>query len=161
MAHTGWGLMAGMCSCILWMFFFFCLKSIQICFFFLGSSMFLICYKSKYSSDVFYHWKFSEMIHPWSALVIVCFPVFCVCFFFCLKSIQICFFLGSRMFVICYKSKYSSDMFYDWKFSEMVHPKWGLITDMFSCILCMFCLPKEHPNMFFLGIQTVCDLLQI
>ena len=39
-------------------------------------------------------------------------------------------------------------MFYDWKFSEMIHPEWGLMTDMFSCILCMFCLPKEHPNMF-------------
>ena len=34
------------------------------------------------------------------------------------------------------------------------------MTDMFSYILCMFCLPKEHPNMFFLGIQNVCHLLQ-
>ena len=24
-----------------------------------------------------------------------------------------------------------------------------------------FFLPKEHPNMFFLGIQNICDLLQI
>ena len=43
-----------------------------------------------------------------------------VCFV-CSKSIHICFFMGSRMFVIYYKSKYSSDMFYDWKFSEMVY----------------------------------------
>ena len=72
-----------------------------------------------------------------------------VCFC-CLKSIQMCFFLGSRMFVKKnYKSKYSSNMFYDWKFSEMVHPGWVLITGMFSCILCMVCLPKEHLHMFF------------
>ena len=68
--------------------------------------------------------------------------------------------LGFRMFVIYYNSKYSSNMFYDWNFLEMVHPGSALMTDMFSYILCMFCLPKEHPNMFFLGIQNVCHLLQ-
>jgi hypothetical protein len=53
---------------------------------------------------MFYDWKISEMLdqHWW----LVCFPVFCLCFV-CLKSIQICFFLGSRMFVIYYKSKYT------------------------------------------------------
>ena len=44
----------------------------------------------------------------------------CVCFFFCLKSIQTCFFLGSKMFLICYKSKYSLNMLYDWKFAEVI-----------------------------------------
>ena len=68
---------------------------------------------------------------------------------FCLKSIQICFLLESRMPVICYKSKYSSDMFYDRKFSEMVHSGSAIMTGMFFCILCMFCLSKEHPHMFF------------
>ena len=79
---------------------------------------------------------------------LVCFPVFCVCFV-CLKSIQICFFLGSRMFVICYKSKYSSVMFYEWRFLEMVHPGSALMTGMFSRILCMLFLSKEQPHMFF------------
>ena len=114
----------------------------------LGSRMFMISYKSKYSSDMFYDWKFSEMVHPGSALWLVCFLVFCVCFV-CLKSIQICFFLRSRMSVIYYRSKYSSDMLYDWKFSEMVHPGTALMTGMFSCILCMFFFSKEHPDMFF------------
>ena len=40
-------------------------------------------------------------------------------------------------------------MFYDWKFLEMVHPGSAFMTSMFSCILCMFCLSKEHPHMFF------------
>ena len=31
----------------------------------------------------------------------------------------------------------------------MVHPASALMTGMFSCILCMFCLSKEHPHMFF------------
>ena len=62
------------------------------------------------------------------------------------------------MFVIYYKSKYSSDVFCDQKFSEMVYPGSVLMTGMFSC---MFCLPKEHPDMFFLEVQIVCDLLQI
>ena len=31
----------------------------------------------------------------------------------------------------------------------MVHPGSALMTGMFSCILCMFCLSKEHPHMFF------------
>ena len=147
MVHPGSALMTGMFFCILCMFLF-CLKSIQICFF-LGSRMFVICYKCKYSSDMFYDWKISEWYildqHQW----LVCFPVFCVYIFFCLKSIQICFVLGSRVFVICYKSKYSSDMFYDWNFSEVVHPGSALRTGMFFCILCMFCLSKEHPHMFF------------
>ena len=42
------------------------------------------------------------------------------------------------MFVIYHKSKYSSVMFYDLKLSEMIHPGQGLMTGMFSCILCMF-----------------------
>jgi hypothetical protein len=60
--------------------------------------------------------------------------------------------------MIYYKSKYSSDVFYDSKFSEMVYPGSVLMTGMFFCV---FCLPKEHPHMFFLDIQNVCDLLQI
>ena len=135
---------------------FFCLKSIQICFF-LGSTIFVICYKSKYSSDMFYDWKFSEMISndDWYVFLYSVYVVFC------LKSIQIYFLLESRMPVICYKSKYSSDMFYDWKFSEMVQSGSAIMTGMFFCILCMFCLSKEHPHMFFLGIHNICDLLQI
>ena len=31
----------------------------------------------------------------------------------------------------------------------MVHPVWTLMTTMFSSILCMFGLSKEHPHMFF------------
>ena len=31
----------------------------------------------------------------------------------------------------------------------MVHPGSALVTSMFSCILCMFCVSKEHPHMFF------------
>ena len=62
------------------------------------------------------------------------------------------------MFVIYYKSKYSSHVFYDYKFSEMVYPGSVLMTDMFFYILC---LPKEHPDMFFLEIQNVCNFLQI
>ena len=82
---------------------------------------------------------------------LVCFPV---CFV-CPKSIQICFFLRSRMFVIYYKSKYSSDMFYEWNFSEMVHPGSALMAGVFSCLLCMFCCLKKHPDMFFLVIQCL------
>ena len=77
-----------------------------------------------------------------------CFLVFCVCFV-CLKSIQICVFLGFRMFMIYHRSKYSSVMFYDLKLSEMVHPGQVLMTGMFSCILCMFFLAEEHSHMFF------------
>ena len=51
------------------------------------------------------------------------------------------------------KSKYSSDMFYDWKFSEMVHPASALMTDMFSCILFMFFFSKEHPDMFLIDYK--------
>ena len=57
--------------------------------------------------------------------------------------------LGSRMFVIYDKSKYSSDMFYDLNLSEMIHSGSVLMIGMFSCILCMIFLPKEHPHMFF------------
>jgi len=71
-----------------------------------------------------------------------------VCFVY-QKSIHICFLLGPRIFVIYYKSKYSLDMFYDWKSSEMVHPRSALMTGMFFCILYMFYLPKEHLHMFF------------
>ena len=53
------------------------------------------------------------------------------------------------MFMICYKSNYSSDLFYDSKFSEMVHPRSALMIGMFSCILYMFCLLNQHPHMFF------------
>ena len=69
---------------------------------------------------------------------LVCFLIFCVWFI-----------LESRMFMIHYKSKYTSDMFYDWNFLEMVHPASALMTGMFSCILCMFYWSKEHPHMFF------------
>ena len=69
---------------------------------------------------------------------LVCFPIFCVCFV-----------LGSRMFVIYYKSKYTSDIFYDWKFLGIVYPGSALMTGIFFCILCIFCLSKEHPHMFF------------
>ena len=75
--------------------------------------------------------------------------LYAVDFFCCLKSIQICFFLAFRKFVICYKSKYSSDMFYDWKFSEMVHLGSALMTGMFSCILCMFLCPISIHICFF------------
>ena len=49
------------------------------------------------------------------------------------------------MFVIYYESKYSSDMFYDLKLSEMIHPGQVLMTGMFSCILCMF-FPCQNPS---------------
>ena len=62
---------------------------------------------------------------------------------------EICAILGSRMFVIYDKSKYSSDMLYDLNVSEMIHSRSVLMTGMFSCILCIFFLPKEHPRMFF------------
>ena len=41
---------------------------------------------------------------------------------------------------------------------EMAHPGSTLMIGMFSCILCVFCLSKVLPHMFFLGIQNVCDL---
>ena len=50
------------------------------------------------------------------------------------------------MFVIYYKSKYSPAVLNDQKFLEIVHPGSVLMTGMFSC---MFCLPKDHPDMFF------------
>ena len=53
------------------------------------------------------------------------------------------------MFVICNKSKCSSDMFYDSRLLELVHPGSALMTGMFSCILCMLFLSKEQPHMFF------------
>ena len=89
------------------------------------------------------------MVHPGSALMTGMFS--CILCMFCLpkEHPHMFFFLGSRMFVIYYKSKYSSDMFYDLKFSEMVHTGSALMTGMFSHILCMFCLPKEHLHMFF------------
>ena len=31
----------------------------------------------------------------------------------------------------------------------MVHPGSALMTGMFSCVLCMFCMPNQHPYMFF------------
>ena len=40
-------------------------------------------------------------------------------------------------------------MFYDLKLSEMIDSGSVLMTGMFSCILCMFSLPKEHPHMLF------------
>ena len=50
--------------------------------------------------------------------------------------------------MIDYKSKYSPAVFYDKKLSEMLNPRSALMTGMFFC---MFCLPIEHPHMFFLG----------
>ena len=89
-----------------------------------------------------------EMAHPGSTLMIGMFS--CILWGFCLsKCFHICFFLGPRMFVIYYKSKYSSVMFYDSKLSEMVHPEQVLMTGKFSCILCMFFLPEEHSHIFF------------
>ena len=91
--------------------------------------------------------------HWWLA----CFSVFCV-YFVCLKSIHICFFLGFRMFVIYYKSKYSSDMFYDWKFSEVVHCGSAIMTGIsfvqrpstyvfsLSKSFCKSCIPPEYTN---------------
>ena len=116
---------------------FVCSYSIHICFF-LGSRMFIICYKSNYSSGMFYDWKFSEMVHPGSALMTGMF-----------SHILCMFFLGSRMFVIYYKAKNTSDMFYDWNFLEMVHPASALMTGMFSCILYMFVCPKSIHICFF------------
>ena len=52
-------------------------------------------------------------------------------------------------------------MFYDLKFSEMVHPGSTLMTGMFPVFCGLTCLPKEHPHMFFPGIQNDCDLSQI
>ena len=67
----------------------------------------------------------------------------------CFQMFEICAIFRSRMFVIYDKPKYSSDMFYDLKLSEMVHPGSVFMTGMISRILCMFFLPKEHPHMFF------------
>ena len=38
----------------------------------------------------------------------------------------------------------------------MVHPGSALMTGMFSCILSMFCLSKEHPHMFFFISKSFC-----
>ena len=80
---------------------------------------------------------------------LVYFPPFCSCFFFLPKGHPSMFFLGIQNICDLYKSKYSSDTLYDWKFSEMVHPRSALMIGMFSCILCIFCLPNQHPHMFF------------
>ena len=75
--------------------------------------------------------------HWWLA----CFPPFCK-FFFWPKEHPNMFFLRIQNVYDLYNSKYSSDMFYDSKFSEMVHSGSALMTDMFS-------LPSQHPHMFF------------
>ena len=102
------------------------------------------CRLYKYSSDMFYDWKFSD---PGSALMTGMFS--CILCFVCLKSIHICFFLGSRTFVIYPKSKYSSVMFYDLKLSEMVHPEQVLMTGIFSVFcVCFSCQKTIHIGFF-------------
>jgi hypothetical protein len=114
----------------------------------LGSRMFMICNKSKYTSGMFSDWKFSEMVHPGWAFMTVMFS-YILCIFCVPEEHPNMFLLGFRMFVIYEKSKYSSDLFYDWKILEMIHPKTALVNGMFSCIPCTFFLQKEHPHMFF------------
>ena len=93
---------------------------------------------------MFYDWKLSEMVHPGSTFMTGMFSCI-LCVFVCLKSIHICFSLGSRMFVIYHKSKYSSVMFYDLKLSEMVHPGQVLMTGMFPVFcICFSCQKSIH-----------------
>jgi hypothetical protein len=137
MVHSGLSLMTSMFSCVLCMF----LSEIHAIF---RSRLFVIYSKSKYSSDMFYDWKFPEMVHPgllWMTDMFSC----VLCMF--LNEVYAIF--RSRMFVIYSKFKHSSDMFYAWKFSEMVHPGVLWMTGKLSCVLSIFFLPKEHPNMFF------------
>ena len=70
-------------------------------------------------------------------------------FFLLPKGHSNMFFLDIQNVCDLNKSKYSSNMLYDWKFSEMVHPRSALMIGMFSCILCIFYLPNQHPHMFF------------
>ena len=74
-----------------WLVCFVCLKSIYICCFFV-SKMFVIYDKFKYSSGMFYDWKFPETVQSGSVMMACIFYVWCVCFA-CLKRIHICFFL--------------------------------------------------------------------
>ena len=83
---------------------------------------------------------------------LVCFPIFYVCFV-CLKTIHIYCFLVSRMFVIYYKSKYSSGMFYDWNFPEKVHSGSVMMAFIFSVLcVCFFSLKSIHICLFHVKI---------
>ena len=79
---------------------------------------------------------------------LVYFPILCVCFV-CLKSIHICCFLVSRMFVIYYKSRYSSGMFYDWKFPEKVQSGSVMMACIFSVLCVCFACLKSIQICFF------------
>ena len=122
-------------------------KSIQICFFWVLEYLWLI-------TDLNISWicfmiKNSQKWHTVDQLV--CFPVFYVCFVFS-KSIQIWFFLGSRMFVI--KSKYSSFMFYDWKFSQKAHSGSVMMACIFPVFcVCFACLNSIHICVFHIKIS--------
>ena len=78
---------------------------------------------------------------------LVCFPVFCVCFF-----------LGSRIFVICYKSKYSLDMLCDWKFSEMI-----TIDDWYVFLYSVYVFSWDPGCLWFvtnLNIAQICFMIK-
>ena len=67
---------------------------------------------------------------------LVCFPPLCRCFFFCLKGIQIYFFLGSRMFVICInlniaKICYMIENSQKW---YILHQHWWLVCFLVFCV---------------------------
>ena len=107
--------------------------------------MFVICYKSKYSLDILYDWKFSEMISTDDWYVFLC----SVCMFF----------LGSRMFLICYKSKSSLDMLYDWKFSEMIS-----IDDWYVFLYSVYVFSWDPECLWFvtnLNIAQICFMMEI
>ena len=86
--------------------------------------------------------KISEMVHPGSALMTGMFFSILQMFSFWPKEHPNMFFLRIQNADDLYDSKYSSDMFYDSIFSEMVHSGSALMTDM-------FCLASQHPHMFF------------
>ena len=79
---------------------------------------------------------------------LVCFSPLCR-FFVLPKGHPNMFFHGIQNVFDLYKSKYSQDMLYDWKFLEMVPSRSALMIGMFSCILCIFWLVNQHPHMFF------------
>ena len=145
MLHPGPALMTGMFSCILSMFYF--LKEHPDMFFWVPEYLWLI-------TDLNISWIcfMIDNSQKWHTVdQLVCFPVFCVCFVFS-KSIQIWFFLGSWMFVI--KSKYSSFMFYDWKFSQTAHSGSVMMACIFPVFcVCFACLKSIHICVFHIKIS--------
>jgi hypothetical protein len=72
------------------------------------------------------------------------------------------------MFVIYYKSKYSSDMFYNLKFSEMVHSGSDMMAGMLSVFCVCFACPKRlfwNPECLWfitsLNIAQICFMIEI